>query len=52
MSIVTMNQTIAGGNETPDQWNRIHSAGVNIVLADNGLELQKYIAQTFKATAY
>ena len=52
MSIVTMNQAMEGGNETPQQWNRMHSVGVNIVLADNGLELQKYIAQTFKAVAY
>ena len=52
MSILTMNQSMEGGNETPEQWKRMREVGVNIVLADNGLALQKFISQSYKPTAY
>ncbi len=37
--------------ENPDDWSRLYSAGINILLVDKGYNLCRYIGETFAATA-
>lgn len=48
--IFGQNHSSVGGNETPSHWNYLWENGVNIVLTDEGLNLQKYIAENFEPT--
>lgn len=43
---------MSGGAETPEYWAYLHENGVNFVLADDGLSLQKFIAENFEPTPY
>ncbi len=43
---------LGGGAETVEQWNYLYENGVDFVLADNGLDLQRYIAENFEPTPY
>lgn len=43
---------LGGGKETVEQWNYLYENGVDFVLADNGLDLQRYIAENFEPTPY
>ena len=40
------------GAETPEYWAYLHENGVNFVLADDGLGIQKFIAENFEPTPY
>ena len=44
--------TMSGGAETPEYWTYLHENGVNFVLADDGMAIQKFIAENFEPTPY
>ena len=50
--IFGQNHSSVGGNEIASHWNYLWENGVNIVLTDEGLNLQKYIAENFEPTKY
>ena len=50
--IFAQNHKSMGGNETDKYWSYLWENGVNIVLSDEGMSLQKYIAANFEPTAY
>ncbi|MBE6575876.1 MAG: glycerophosphodiester phosphodiesterase family protein [Ruminococcaceae bacterium] len=41
-----------GGAETPEYWTYLHQNGVNFVLTDDGMAIQKFIAENFEPTPY
>lgn len=50
--IFAQNHEAMGGNETDNYWTYLWENGVNVVLTDKGLNLQKFIAGKFEPTAY
>ena len=43
---------LSGGPETVESYEHLREKGINFVLVDNGLKLQKYIVENFKAASY
>ena len=51
--ILGQSHASGGGIESPEQWDYMHENGINIVLVDDdGLSLQKYIAENYEPTDY
>ncbi len=44
-------QSLGGATESPEIWDELYAAGVNFILCDDVMMLQKYIAENFEPTA-
>jgi len=44
-------QALGGAKESPEIWDELYAAGVNFILCDDVMMLQKYIAENFEPTA-
>ena len=45
-------QATSGGMELPEVWDALYENGVDFIMVDDILKLQKYIADNFEATSY
>lgn len=43
-------QALGGATESPEVWDELYAAGVNFILCDDVMMLQKYIAENYKPT--
>ena len=44
-------QSLGGATESPEIWDELYAAGVNFILCDDVMQLQKYIAENYEPTA-
>lgn len=44
-------QSLGGAKESPEIWDELYAAGVNFILCDDLMTLQKYIAENYQPTA-
>ena len=50
--MLAFSHALDGGSEDSKTWDYLYGYGVDIVVADDALTLQQYIAENYKATEY
>ena len=45
-------QSLGGATETPEVWNEMYRFGINFILVDEVMTVQKYIAEHYEPTPY
>lgn len=43
-------QSLGGATESPEVWDELYAAGVNFILVDDAMQIQKYVAENFQPT--